>query len=125
MDVLAVDGSELVDLRTEKPSQVRQGLEERGNLPPHAVGPDRRIVGEDAHHASVSGMKSRVQRGRRRLRERLTACCQIQVDRGGSVADYRPKSGACGCRGEAGDSGAPGPGGELSSARRQHGPEIR
>lgn len=58
---------------------------------------------------SVSGMKSRVQRARRRLRERLTACCQVQVDRVGSVADYRPRGGACGCGGEA-DSGAPGPG---------------
>src|SRR6476646_6530846 len=62
---------------------------------------------------SVSGMKSRVQRARRRLRERLTACCQVQVDRVGSVAGYRPKAGACGCGGGAGDSGAPGPGEEL------------
>jgi RNA polymerase sigma-70 factor (ECF subfamily) len=62
---------------------------------------------------SVSGMKSRVQRARRRLRDRLTACCQIQVDRVGSVAGYRPRTGACGCGGETGDSGAPGPGEKL------------
>jgi RNA polymerase sigma-70 factor (ECF subfamily) len=37
---------------------------------------------------SVSGMKSRVQRGRRQLREMLEACCVIAFDRRGGVADY-------------------------------------
>ncbi|THJ17126.1 MAG: RNA polymerase sigma factor SigZ [Nitrospira sp. CG24E] len=37
---------------------------------------------------SVSGMKSRVQRGRRQLREMLEACCTIALDRRGGVADY-------------------------------------
>jgi RNA polymerase sigma-70 factor, ECF subfamily len=37
---------------------------------------------------SVSGMKSRVQRGRRQLRAMLEACCVIALDRRGGVADY-------------------------------------
>ena len=37
---------------------------------------------------SVSGMKSRVQRGRRQLRDMLEACCVIALDRRGGVADY-------------------------------------
>jgi RNA polymerase sigma-70 factor, ECF subfamily len=37
---------------------------------------------------SVSGMKSRVQRGRRQLREMLEACCEIALDRRRGVAGY-------------------------------------
>jgi RNA polymerase sigma-70 factor (ECF subfamily) len=36
---------------------------------------------------SVSGMKSRVQRGRAQLRALLEACCEIEVDRRGRVTD--------------------------------------
>ena len=46
---------------------------------------------------SVSGMKSRVQRARRELKEQLTACCQIQTDSSGALADYAPNAGSCGC----------------------------
>ena len=49
---------------------------------------------------SVSGMKSRVQRARRELKEQVTACCQIQTDSSGALADYAPNAGACGCDGE-------------------------
>ncbi|MBF6168832.1 sigma-70 family RNA polymerase sigma factor [Streptomyces gardneri] len=45
---------------------------------------------------SVSGMKSRVQRGRAALQARLRACCQISQDRTGHVHDYQPRDGACG-----------------------------
>ena len=46
---------------------------------------------------SVSGMKSRVQRGREQLREMLVTCCQIDVDVRGGVSDFRLRStGACG-----------------------------
>jgi RNA polymerase sigma-70 factor (ECF subfamily) len=38
---------------------------------------------------SVSGMKSRVQRGRRQLRAMLDDCCAIELDRRRGVADYR------------------------------------
>jgi RNA polymerase sigma-70 factor (ECF subfamily) len=46
---------------------------------------------------SVSGMKSRVQRGRATLQARLHACCQISQDRTGHVHDYQPRGGACAC----------------------------
>jgi len=37
---------------------------------------------------SVSGAKSRVQRGRRRLRALLNRCCELDFDRHGNVVDY-------------------------------------
>jgi RNA polymerase sigma-70 factor (ECF subfamily) len=46
---------------------------------------------------SVSGMKSRVQRGRGQLRDLLTGCCEIELDRRGAVTGYEPRRGACGC----------------------------
>lgn len=46
---------------------------------------------------SISGMKSRVQRAREQLKQMLTRCCEVQVDRRGGVSDYqRRESGACG-----------------------------
>jgi RNA polymerase sigma-70 factor (ECF subfamily) len=51
---------------------------------------------------SVSGMKSRVQRGRRQLRAILDACCRIDLDVRGGVVDYAPRStDACGGCGDA------------------------
>jgi RNA polymerase sigma-70 factor (ECF subfamily) len=47
---------------------------------------------------SLSGMKSRVQRGRQRLRAMLEDCCRIDLDRRGHISAYaahRPD--ACGC----------------------------
>ena len=49
---------------------------------------------------SSSGMKSRVQRGRAQLKELLTACCEIELDRRGAVRSYRPLGGTCDCRTE-------------------------
>lgn len=46
---------------------------------------------------SLSGMKSRVQRARRELKELLEQCCAIEVDRRGKVADYQLAGGGCGC----------------------------
>jgi hypothetical protein len=50
---------------------------------------------------SVSGMKSRVQRGRRRLAQLLDACCALTLDARGLPMDYtpttRPGPGSCGC----------------------------
>ncbi|HXV77030.1 MAG TPA: sigma-70 family RNA polymerase sigma factor [Candidatus Polarisedimenticolaceae bacterium] len=40
---------------------------------------------------SVSGMKSRVQRGRRKLRRALEDCCRIALDARHRVIDYRPR----------------------------------
>lgn len=40
---------------------------------------------------SVSGMKSRVQRGRAQLREMFERCCEIAVDARGKVTDFAPR----------------------------------
>jgi len=45
---------------------------------------------------SVSGMKSRVQRGRQALKGLLDACCHVDLDAGGRVTDYQPRDGGCG-----------------------------
>lgn len=46
---------------------------------------------------SVSGMKSRVQRGRERLRRMLVRCCEIDLDVRGTVSDFAAREpGACG-----------------------------
>ncbi len=47
---------------------------------------------------SLSGMKSRVQRGRRQLRGLLTDCCEIDLDRRRGVSGYRLRRDACDCR---------------------------
>ena len=44
---------------------------------------------------SVSGMKSRVQRGRAQLRDMLDACCAIAVDARGKVTDVVPRESVC------------------------------
>jgi RNA polymerase sigma-70 factor, ECF subfamily len=44
---------------------------------------------------SVSGMKSRVQRGRQQLRQMLDECCRIERDRRGRVADYEVRDAGC------------------------------
>jgi RNA polymerase sigma-70 factor (ECF subfamily) len=46
---------------------------------------------------SVSGMKSRVQRARRQLKEMLLRCCEVDVDRRGGVSDYHLRESAA-CR---------------------------
>ncbi|KUI01999.1 sigma-70 family RNA polymerase sigma factor [Mycobacterium sp. IS-3022] len=47
---------------------------------------------------SLSGMKSRVQRGRRRLAELLGQCCALTLDARGMPMDYEPPPG-CECAG--------------------------
>ncbi|WP_157964048.1 sigma-70 family RNA polymerase sigma factor [Actinocorallia populi] len=46
---------------------------------------------------SVSGMKSRVQRGRAALRALVEACCPTLRDAGGRVVGMGPCNGPCGC----------------------------
>lgn len=46
---------------------------------------------------SVSGMKSRVQRSRARLKDIVNDCCAIEFDRRGGVVDYEPRNGGPGC----------------------------
>jgi RNA polymerase sigma-70 factor (ECF subfamily) len=49
---------------------------------------------------SVSGMKSRVQRGRAQLRTLFEACCKIAVDARGKVTDFEPRPRPCAACGE-------------------------
>jgi RNA polymerase sigma-70 factor (ECF subfamily) len=44
---------------------------------------------------SLSGMKSRVQRGRARLKQMLDECCLIELDRRHGVLDYAVRDAAC------------------------------
>jgi RNA polymerase sigma-70 factor (ECF subfamily) len=47
---------------------------------------------------SVSGMKSRVQRARRQLKDVLERCCTVRLDRTGSVSGFAPTGqSSCGC----------------------------
>jgi RNA polymerase sigma-70 factor (ECF subfamily) len=47
---------------------------------------------------SLSGMKSRVQRGRTKLKEVLLDCCHVEMDRRGAVVGYEPRDRArCRC----------------------------
>jgi RNA polymerase sigma-70 factor (ECF subfamily) len=46
---------------------------------------------------SVSGMKSRVQRARRDLKQLLEQCCTVELDNVGAITDYRPDADRCGC----------------------------
>ena len=49
---------------------------------------------------SLSGMKSRVQRGRKQLKAVLEECCRVELDRRGSIVAYAPRTpGSCGCTG--------------------------
>ena len=52
---------------------------------------------ELANHLSlsVSGAKSRVQRGRALLKQNLEDCCQFEFDRYGHLIDYTPRSTNC------------------------------
>lgn len=43
---------------------------------------------------SISGMKSRVQRGRAKLREQLEACCELAVDARSRLVACRPRPGS-------------------------------
>jgi RNA polymerase sigma-70 factor (ECF subfamily) len=44
---------------------------------------------------SLSGMKSRVQRGRQQLREMFDRCCEIALDARGKVTEYSPRAPRC------------------------------
>ena len=74
-------------------------------LPPTAQDALSRVdvEGQTHHQAadelgiSVSGMKSRVQRARRQLKDLLEQCCTVRLDRAGAVATYRPAATTCSC----------------------------
>lgn len=47
---------------------------------------------------SVSGMKTRIQRARRQLKQSLTDCCAVELDRRGAVISMHPRVAGCsGC----------------------------
>ena len=48
---------------------------------------------------SLSGAKSRVQRGRDKLKDLLLECCHFELDRHGNVIDYQPQHRGSGCCG--------------------------
>jgi len=47
---------------------------------------------------SLSGVKSRVQRGRQMLKTMFLECCRIEQDRRGGVSDYEAKKNCSGCQ---------------------------
>lgn len=47
---------------------------------------------------SLSGAKSRIQRGRSLLKEELERCCTFELDRRGNVVDYEPRPDRKVCR---------------------------
>jgi RNA polymerase sigma-70 factor (ECF subfamily) len=53
---------------------------------------------------TLSGMKSRVQRARRKLKAMLRDCCLIELDRRGGIVGHEPRDRACDC-GPAGTEG--------------------
>jgi len=44
---------------------------------------------------SISGAKSRVQRGRKMLKEMLFGCCHLEIDCRGNIIDYKHKKDEC------------------------------
>lgn len=46
---------------------------------------------------TLSAAKSRVQRARKRMRERMTSACQVSFDDSGRVDDFIPRSPSTGC----------------------------
>lgn len=53
---------------------------------------------------SISGVKSRVQRGRRQLRQLLDRCCVIELDARRGIANVKSRNSGCDASGEPGDS---------------------
>jgi RNA polymerase sigma-70 factor (ECF subfamily) len=53
---------------------------------------------------SFSGMKSRVQRGRRQIADLIQQCCEVTTDARGGIMDVRQRPDGCGCP----PSGSPG-----------------
>jgi RNA polymerase sigma-70 factor (ECF subfamily) len=71
---------------------------------------------------SVSGMKTRVQRARRKLKTMLLQCCEIEFDNRRGVVAYQPRSGCC-CPCVAGRQSAPSADSTSKSGRaRKRGP---
>lgn len=77
-----------------------QQQEPPGHLADAQAAKDRSRLGDartlgDEEALSVSGMKSRVQRGRRRFAALVRTCCEITTDSRGELVDSRPLSVTC------------------------------
>ena len=79
---------EMIGQLPEKYQQALRLAEIEG-LPPWAIA--------DRLGLSLSGAKSRIQRGRALLKRELEACCRFEFDRRGNLMDVIPKPGRCGC----------------------------
>jgi RNA polymerase sigma-70 factor (ECF subfamily) len=56
------------------------------------------VVAAERAGVSLSGMKSRVQRGRQQLRAILEECCRVELDRRGGISSYAGRrADVCGC----------------------------
>jgi RNA polymerase sigma-70 factor (ECF subfamily) len=73
------------------PSDYRRALE-LTDLEGHTQAEAARIEG-----VSVSGMKSRVQRGRRLFTALVRNCCDVTTDSRGELVDFQLRSDGCGC----------------------------
>jgi RNA polymerase sigma-70 factor (ECF subfamily) len=72
---------------------------------------------------SLSGMKSRVQRGRTKLKEVLLDCCHVEMDRRGGVVGYEPRDRArCACS-SCGGSMETDASGSISARRKRSAPD--
>ena len=47
---------------------------------------------------SLSGAKSRVQRGREKLKDALLECCHLEFDQQGNILDFEVNKGNCSCK---------------------------
>lgn len=56
---------------------------------------------------SLSGVKSRIQRGRRKLREAVLECCRVEVDRRGGIVELERRRGCGECSDSPGGNCAP------------------
>jgi RNA polymerase sigma-70 factor, ECF subfamily len=52
-------------------------------------------VGAETLGISISGTKSRVQRGRQKLKAMLLACCQVRLDSMGNILEYKSDNTKC------------------------------
>lgn len=87
-DISALVASWITPLLQELPPQDRQALE-------HSLqGRSQKDLAE-AEGLSPSAARSRVQRARRRLKEVLLKCCEIELDRRGNAISYTRRSASC------------------------------
>ncbi|MEX0718529.1 MAG: RNA polymerase sigma factor SigZ [Planctomycetaceae bacterium] len=85
-------GSWLEGLIRELPEKYREAV----RLAEIEGVPGREVA--DRLGLSLSGAKSRIQRGRRLLKEALDRCCTFEFDRRGNLTDYEPRPDRTVCR---------------------------